>query len=199
MKTSLERLKSLVANSAGQKKSMFWALKFGVLLVVFLIAFFPVTQEFGKVSSHINTLKEQISSLKQISVNLLTPEELASTEKRLNEFEKKLMDSSRAAGLLDFISAETEKNHFSVIQIYSDNPSALKDDQGMEMTMRGKKLMLLPVNFRVETDFKNFGNFLKSMTDNAPTEFVVEAMSLKKTSPESESLQCDITVSFVVT
>ena len=199
MKARLGRLKLLVSNSASQKKSMIWALKFGGLLVVFLAFFFPVTREFGAAASNIASHKEQISSLKQMSINLLTPEELASTEKRLDEFETKLMESSRAASLLDFVSAEAEKNHFSVIQIYSDSPSTLKDDRGMEMTVRGKKLMLLPVNFRVETDFKSFGNFLKSMKDNTPAEFVVESMSLKKTSPESESLQCDMTVSFVVT
>ena len=198
MNRSLERLKLILMASAGQKRWMLWVLKFGSLLVVFLVFLYPVYRESDNISTNRFSLKDQIDGLKKISTNLLTPEELDNTDKRLKLFESKLVFASKAAGLLDFVSNEADKNHFNVIQIYSDSPATLKDEQSRELVFHGKKLMLLPVNFRVEADYKSFGNFLKAMKDDTPAEFVVELMSLKKTSPDSESLQCDMTVSFVV-
>ena len=195
---SLENLKMVFLPGAGKKKNMIWIIKFGVLLTIFLIFFLPVCRDSQTVSSKKAALQTQISDIKKMSVNLLKPEELAGVKARLKEFDSKLIDSSRAASLLDSISTEADKGHLKLIQIYSDNAYALKNDRGQELSMRGKKIMLLPVNFRVEADYKSFGNFLRSMRDSAPAEFVVESMDLKKASPESESLQCDVTVSFVV-
>ena len=193
----LPAFKFLTTGSALRKQSLVWALKFGILFVVFLVFFFPVQRDAGILSSNMDSLKDQIEDLKKISLNLLTPEELKETEQRVNEFKFKLIDSARVNKLLDFISDEADKNHFNVIQIYSDSPITLKDDQGKELELDGKKLMLLPVNFRVETDFKSLGNFLKSLKDNTQGNFVIESLSLKKTTPQMETLQCDLTLSFV--
>ena len=127
----------------------------------------------------------------------MTPQEIEETEQHLKEFETKLIDVSKTSKLLDFFSEEAEKNHLNVIQIYSDSPVAIKDEAGKDLEFIGKKLMWLPVNFRVETDYKNLGNYLKSLKDNVKGSFLMESLQVQKTSSPSGNLQCDITLSFV--
>ena len=182
----------------GQKRSFVGFLKFGGLLAVFLVFFIPAYREYGIVKSNMESLRGEIAALKKISTNLLTPEELKLTEERLTKFESRLVNSSQAGKLLDFISEEAEKSHFNVIQIYSDSPVTAKDELGKELEFKGKKLMLLLINFRVETDYKSLGNFLRAIKEGIQANAVVESLVLKKTSADSESLQCDITLSCVV-
>ena len=194
-----ERLKFLRASSPGRKRTLFWALKFGALFVVFLIFLLPAHRDYSLATSQVTSLREQTAELKKVSVNLLTPDELQETEQHIKEFESKLIHSAHASTLLDFISNEADKNHLNVVQIYSDSPVTVRDETNKDIEFKGKKLMLLPVNFRMETDFKNLGNFLKSLQDNIKGNCVVESLALKKASPQLESLQCDITLVFVVT
>lgn len=167
-------------------------------MIVFLLFFIPVYRDCGIVTSNIQSLHNEIADLRKISTNLLTPEELQETERHVKDFEEHLMESSQAGKLLDFISDEADKDHLNVIQIYSDSPITAKDEQGKDLEFKGKKLMLLPINFRVEADYKTLGNFLKSIKDNIPANAVIESLALKRTSADSESLQCDITLSCAV-
>jgi hypothetical protein len=190
-------LKAL-ASLSGQKKSFVGLMKFWAVLIVFLIFFIPAYRDYGIVKSNMDSLRGEIADLKKISINLLTPEEFKLTEERLAKFESRLADTPPPAKLLDFISEEADKNHFNVVQIYSDSPVTAKDDLGKELEFKGKKLMLLPINFRVETDYKSLGNFLRFIKENMKANAVVESLVLKKSSPDSESLQCDVTLSCVV-
>ena len=179
------------------KEFLTWMFKFAAIIFVFFIFVFPAQRELNAVSTNLKLLKNQITDIKKISTNLLTPEELKEIESRLKEFESKLIDSSQASALLDFITDEADKNHFHVIQVYSDSPIVIKNETGKELESEGKKLLWLPINFRVETDFKSLGNFLKSLKDEAKGNFLLESLILEKTSTQAESLQCDIALSFV--
>jgi hypothetical protein len=194
----MDRFKLMTAMPSGRNTTMVWFAKFGVLCVIFLIFFIPEYGKAGIMSSNMRSLQEQISNLKNISVNLLSPEELRQTQDHVEDFKSRLLDSSQASALLDFIAEEADKEHINVIQIYSDSPVGVKSDAGRELEFEGKKIMFLPVNFRVETDYKSFGNFLKSLKDNTKGNFLLESMTLKRSDPESEKLQCDVTLSFVV-
>ena len=194
----LDRLRLALQSLSGRKKAMgFWALKFLALLAAFIICFYPSQRERSSVSANIRSLREEINGLKKISVNLLTPEDVQKTEARVKDFESKLVDSSKASSLLDLISDEAEKNHFSVIQIYSDNPVPIKDEQNKDMEIEGKKLLWLPVSFRVEADYKSFGDFLHSLSENIQKDFVIESLQLQRSSSQADTLQCDITLSFI--
>lgn len=184
---------------SGKKRSWIWALKFGVLFAIFLIFFVPVYKQYDVVTAKANALRDQIGNLKKISDNLLTPEELKETQQRLEDFESKLVNASDAGKLLDYISDEADKNHFNVIQIYADSPVTIKDATGKGLELKGKKMKVLPITFRVETDYKSLGNFLKAVKDEIKGNLVIETLSLKKTSPQLENLQCDITLSCVIT
>ena len=193
----LGRLKILWKSSAGQKQLVVWTIKFAAAFLVFSVFFFPLQKQLGSVSSNIRSLENTIADLKKISVNLLTPQEIGDTEKRVGEFETKLVDPSQASALLDKVSAEAEKNHFNIIQIYSDTPVPVKDETGKDLELRGKKLQWLPVSFRVETDYKSLANFLRSLAEDPGSDCVVESLQVQRPVAESEKLQCDVTLSFI--
>ncbi len=193
----LTRIKLILKSPKFDKKFLTWVFKFLGVLSIFLIFVFPSQRELGNLSANLNSLKNQITNVKKISINLLTPEELRETEDRVKEFESKLIDSTQASALLGLISDQADKNHFNIIQIFSESPISIKDEVGKDMEFEGKKLHWLPVNFRIETDYKNLGNFLKSLKDEAKASFLVESLNIEKTASRSESLQCDITLSFV--
>ena len=197
MKILPEKFKALFAFS-GHKGSWLWLPKFGGLITIFLVFFIPAYRDSGLVTSNVESLRKEISDLKKISTSLLTPEELQETEQHVKDFESRLTETSKAGKLLDFISDAADKHHLNVVQIYSDSPVTAKSEAGKDLEFKGKKLMLLPINFRVETDYKTLGNFLKSIKDNLQANVVVESLILKKTSPQSETLQCDNTLSCAV-
>ncbi len=197
MKNPLAQIPWRMKSFRFDKKLLIWLIKLSSVFFIFFIFVFPAQREANIVSADLSSMKNQISEMKIISINLLTAEELKETENRVDDFETKLLDASKAGALLDFITNEAEKNHFNVIQMYSDSPIAVKDEAGRDLEFKGKKLFWLPVNFRVETDFKSLGNFLKSIKEESKGNFLLESLILEKTAAQSESLQCDITLSFV--
>lgn len=174
-----------------------WTLKFGIVLIIFLLFYVPVQREASILSSRSRSMREQIAALKKMSENLLTAKELEETTERLGRFETRLMELSQAGKLLDHISEEAQRNHVDLVQIYSDNASPIKDDSGVELEINGKKLMWLPVGFRAETDYKNFGNFMKSIEENAPADFVLVSLTVQRAPAPSANVQCDVTLSFI--
>ena len=197
MTNPFDRVKILWKSSPGQKRLVLWAVKFSVVFLVFFAFFFPLQRELGAVSSNIRSLKSTIADLKNISVNLLTPQEILETEKRVEEFEAKLVDPSQGGALLDRVTDEAEKDHFNVIQIYSDTPIPVKNETGKDLELRGKRLQWLPVSFRVHTDYKNLASFLKALMDDPKFSCVVESLQVQRPAAESEKLQCDVTLSFI--
>ena len=192
------RLQGMLATaSVHQKRAGLWIVKYAALCVIFLAFYIPSQKQETLTASNIHSLKEQIQDIKKISTSLLTPEEQESTEKRLEDFEKKLVPVSKAADLVDWISEEAEKNHLHLVQIYADSPISIRSDEGRELEIHGVKILRLPVSFRVESDYKSFTNFLKALRDDPRQDFTVELISLKKTSPDSDSLQCDVTLGVI--
>ena len=181
-----------------QKKDLWlWVLKYIGLLTIFLFFYLPVQ---GRLASHLSetsSLKKQITDLKSIMANMLTPAEIEVVRERVDRFEAKLADETKATKILDQISEFAEKNHLKLIQIYSDSPVSVKNELGKELEVNGKKLYLLPVSFRVEADYKSFATFLKTLNDEAAWTYTVESFQMQKPSDDSESLQCDVTLSFV--
>ena len=188
----------LLAGSLGEQKGLwFWLAKYAVVFAVFLFFFLPIHGRLSNNSSELHSLRKGIEDLKKISVSLLSPEEVERIGGRVHGFESKLIDATKAAKLLDEITDLAEKNHFNVIQIYSDSPVLIKDLNGKELEVNGKKLSLLPVNFRIETDYKNLANFLKDLADTSSGTYTVESLHLQRTPAENEILQCDITLSYI--
>ncbi len=176
-----------------------WVLRYGAVFTVFLFFFLPGQSRLSSYTAERDSLKKQISDLKQIMNTLLTPEEIERVKGRVDNFESKLADLTKTNAILDEVSKLAEENHLKMIQIYSDSPILVKDNTGKELEVSGKKLSLLPVNFRVQADYKSLGNFLKDMHSQAQWSFTVESLQLQ--TPEEDaggSLQCDVTLSYIV-
>ena len=183
----LKLLKFKLVPMMKQKGLWLWAAKYGGVFAVFLVFFVPIQTRLSAYATKAFSLKSEISSIKKIGTELLSKAEMDGLRARIEQFESKLSDPSRSPELLDGISEEAQKNHFQVIQIYSDNPVPLKDG-----------LSLLPVSFRIETDVKSLASFLKSLEESLKGAFVLESLHLQKTPAQTETLQCDITLSFIL-
>ena len=175
-----------------------WLLKYGAVLLVFLVFFVPIQSRLSNNSSERSSLKKQIDGLEKITSTLLTPEEIERVKGRIDTFESKLADLTKTNAILDEVSRVAEENHLKMIQIYSDGAISVKNDAGQELAVDGKKLSLLPVIFRVEADYKSLANFLKILNDNAQWTYTVESMQLQTPVNEGESLQCDLTISYII-
>jgi hypothetical protein len=195
----LERARLKFRSLGWRKDGWLWAAKYGGILVVFLIFFVPIQQRLSSYSANERSLKNEISDLKKISEGFLNPQEIAAMQERSERFMAGLTDGSRAAVLIDKISEEAVKNHMSIIQIYSDNPVPIKNERGEELELEEKKLRLLPVSFRAETDYKDLGNFFFSLHENSKEVYMVESVHIQRSTTQAETLQCDITLSYVAT
>ena len=193
----LEGIKIPLSFMKGQKDLWAWIIKYGALLLVFLFFYVPIQSRLSSSTDENNALRKQTESLKKIMKSLLTPEEIAAVTARAQSFESNLGETTKASNIIDQITAMAETNHMKMIQIYPDSPVLVKNDEGKELEVGGKKLNILPVSFRVETDYENLGNFLKSLSDNSKWTYVVEALLLQKPDEASESLQCDMTISYI--
>lgn len=191
MQTRFERL-------GRQKGVIIWAAKYGAVFAVFLFFFMPVLARLSEYSAKADSMKREIEDTKKISVSLLGRAEMDATRARVEAFEAALTEAGHTSGLLDRISDEAEKKQFQVIQIFSDNPLLLRDEQGNELELSGKKISLLPVNFRVQTDIKSLAAFLHALALDPKSEFIVESLHLQKTSEQADTLQCDITLGFIL-
>ena len=194
----LGRFKQKLRHLKTRKETWLWTAKYVGVLAMFLIVFVPVYGRVSTRSTDVQTMESQLENMKKIGPSLLSQVDLKALSERVERFEAKLVDASRASELLDQISDEAEKNKFEVIQIYSDTPLPLKDAQEADVQIGAKKLSLLPVTFRVQTDAKSFANFLRSLEENSSGVFVVESLHLQKTSVETQTLQGDVTLSFIL-
>lgn len=195
MPPSLARFKPVLDALTSRKDVLGWVVKYGALLVVFLFFFIPMQSRLSSYASQNRSLQKQITDLKQVTASLLTPAEIDRVRGRVLKFEEGLTDETKTDAILDLISEQAEKNHLKIIQIYSDSPTLVKSPEGAELEVGGKKLHILPVNIRLESDYKSFGNFLKAMNDTSSWIFTVESLQLQPI--EADSLQCDLTLSFV--
>lgn len=181
----------------GRKDIWLWIAKYGAVFALFLTAFLPLYGQLSSASSGVASLRSQLEDMRKVGPGLMGPEETQTLRERAAAFEAGLTPS-RGSKLVDRISVEAEKHNFEIIQIYSDAPVPLKDAQGDDVGTDGVKLSLLPVNFRVQTDAKNFAEFLRALSAESAGPFVVESLHLQKPSPESPTLQCDVTLSYIV-
>lgn len=108
-----------------------------------------------------------------------------------------LVDVGQATVLINKISEQALKNNLNIIQIYSDSQVPIKNEKGEDLVLAGKKLNLLPISFRVDTDFKNLGAFFYDLNQASKEVYMVESIRLQKSDPSSETLQCDITLSYI--
>jgi len=181
----------------GQKDLWVWILKYGAVLLVFLFFYIPIQSRLSSSADESSALKKQTESLKKIMESLLTPQEIASVTERAQSFESKLGETTKASNIIDQITAMSEAHHMKMIQIYPDSPILVKDDEGHELEVEGKKLNILPVSFRLETDYENLADFLKDLSESSKWTYVVETMQVQKPDETTDSLQCDITISYI--
>ena len=181
----------------GQKDTWAWIVKYGALLLVFLFFYVPAQSRLSSFMDENKALRKQYDSLKKIMESLLTPAEIATVTERVLSFESKLGEATKASRIIDQITLMAEEQHMKMIQIYPDSPILVKNDEGRELEVDGKKLNILPVSFRVETDYENLAGFLKALSENSNWTYVVESLQLQKPDEESESLQCDMTISYI--
>ncbi len=180
-----------------QKYASLWVAKYAVIFIFFIFFFMPIKERGTSYSSNEKSLKREIGDIEKISEGFLNPKEIETLQERQERFENKLTDAGHAASLIHEISQEAEKNHLNIIQIYSDSPIAIKKDDGTDLELRGIKLSLLPVSFRMDVDYKNLASFFNSLLQNSKAIFVVESMHIQKVSPDAQTLQCDVTLSYI--
>jgi Tfp pilus assembly protein PilO len=198
VKISSQSFKPLTDAMGKNRELWFWVLKYGGVLVAFLFFFIPVESRLSSYLVESGSLQREIDSIKQITATLLTPEEIERVKGRVDQFEAKLAGLTSASAILDDVTKIVEDSHLKMIQIYSDSPVLVKDEKGRELEAGGKKLSLLPVNFRVEADYKNLATFLKKLNDTSQWTFTVESFQLQTPSADGENLQCDITLSYII-
>ena len=173
-----------------------WALRFAVLILVFLAFYLPFQSQAKKISQKYDLKSKQIDAAKQGGLQVLKPDEIATLQKRVDDFEKGLGEVSRAAGLLAYVSDTATQNHIKVTKINSDPPAVVTDPEKKELMLGGKKLMKIPVNLRFEADFKTFTSFLHQVSNSPKYSVAIESFFLKQTNPPSERIQCEVTLSF---
>lgn len=192
-----DELRQLLKSLMRQKDVSIWLIKYGALIIIFLLIYFPVQQRLSSYASNQNSLKGEIENLKKISEGFLNQKEIETMRERSKIFLDGLVDVGQAAVLINKISEQAVKNHLNIIQIYSDSPVPIKNDKGEDLELAGKKLNLLPISFRVDTDYKNLGTFFYDLNQASKEVYMVESIRLQKSDPSSETLQCDITLSYI--
>jgi Tfp pilus assembly protein PilO len=192
----LDRLKRLSA-VGGTNNMLGWLAKYGALLAVFLVFFIPIQMRLSSYTSEQSSLKKETESLKKIIESLLTPAEVKAVSENINQFESGLADVTKANQILDEVTRMADEHHMKMVQIYSDSPILVENGANQALEVGGKKLSVLPVSFRVETDYKNLANFLKALSDGSKWTMTVEALQLQRSSTDNESQQCDITLSYL--
>jgi Tfp pilus assembly protein PilO len=176
-----------------------WALRYAVLLVVFLVFYIPLATSASNISKKYNAKAKQIETAKQGGLQVLRPDEMATLLERVQRFENGLTDVSKAALLMAYVSETAAENHFKLTKINSEAASSVTDLEKKEISMGGKKIMRIPINLRFETDYKTFTNFLHQVSNNPKHSVAVETFSLKQKNPPTERILCDLTLSFFVT
>jgi hypothetical protein len=192
-----DELRQLLRSLMRQKDVSIWLIKYGALVLIFLLIYFPIQQRLSSYASNQNSLKGEIENLKKISEGFLNQKEIETMRERSRLFLDGLVDVGQATVLINKISEQALKNHLNIIQIYSDSPVPIKNDKGEDLELAGKKLNLLPISFRVDTDFKNLGAFFYDLNQASKEVYMVESIRLQKSDPSSETLQCDITLSYI--
>lgn len=192
-----DELHLLLKTLKRQKNASIWVIKYGVLVGIFLALFLPLQQRQANYSSSQRSLKNEMENLKKISEGFLNYKEIETMRSRSRYFLDGLVDTTKAASLIAKISEVATKNHVNIVQIYSDAQVPLKNDKGEDLALSGKKLNLLPVSFRADTDYKSLADFFFTLFESSKEIYMVEFIHLQKTDPQSDTLQCDITLSYI--
>ena len=194
----LERLKGLLSPMKGKMGSWTWFIRYAAVLVTFLFFFIPLQMRLSGVLLEKNALQKEIEDLKKITQSLLSPEEVKIVTARVEEFEGKLADVTKANEILGNVTRLAEEYHMKLVQIYPDSPLQAENENGQALEVAGRKVSILPVSFRVETGYKDLADFLKKLSDESRWAVTVESLELQRSSPESESLQCDVMLGYLV-
>lgn len=174
-----------------------WAVRFAVLIGVFLALLFPMNARISKFSNDLKRRNHEIELAKQAGLNFLSVPELKQIQARASAFESGYILLSQVASVLDKISAQASAHHLRVIRIHSDSPVSLAGPDGGDVIVKGKKLSRLPIRIRLETNFRNLGEFLKSLSDDDKQAFVIDEMTLEPAPEAAENnLRCDLTISY---
>jgi Tfp pilus assembly protein PilO len=197
MTNPFERFQLSLGAMQKEKEIAVWFLKYAAVFILFLFFFIPVQSRVSSHMSEVSSMKKQIGDLKQITTSLLTPEEIERVKGRVDRFESKLADPTKMPAILDEITKFVEVHHLRMIQIYSDSPVLVKNEQGKEMELNGKKLHRLPVTFRVEADLKSLAAFLRDVREDSQWINTAESVSIQASSGEGEALVGDITLSYI--
>ncbi len=193
----LDRLKNFKVSMNRREGLWTWLVKYGIVLAVFLFFFVPIQVRLSGQLIQQGVLKNEIDGLKKLSQSLLSPKEALDASRRVERFESMLTDVTKANEILGEVTRMAEEHHMKMVQIYSDSPVLIDDGTGRALEVEGKKLSLLPLSFRVETGYKDLAGFLKGLSDGSKWIVTVETMELQRSSTENESLQCDMTLSYI--
>ncbi len=172
----------------GQKNAALAAVFLGVLILVSLGIYFPLQARYHKIEKALASKRQAIENIKASGINLLNSAELAKLQKEASDFKSGFIKISQVAMVLNSISEEAERNHVKVVSINSETPEPLSKTNA--------RFRRLPIKIRLEADYKALGSFLDSFAKKSTKKFVVETFHVKKKSPESGTLDCDITISF---
>lgn len=182
----------------GENKALLvWVLRYGAVFSVFLFIFIPMQIRLSSSAIELNSHKKEIEGLKKIMENLLSPAEIKKIDENLNHFESKFADAAMASQIVDEVTRVAEEHHMKMVEINSDAPEPILDDTGKALEVDGRKISLLPVSFRVETEYKELANFIKALSDSPKWNMTVESLTLQRSSAESEKLQCDILLGYI--
>ena len=190
MTPRLEDLKKFLDLKAYPKDALVWGLMSIVLIVGTLFIYFPVQKKCSRVNQALLAKKQEIQMVKASGISLLSSSELARLQKEANDFRSGFVKISQVAGVLNSISEEAKRNHLKVMSIHSEDPEPLKLDTGQGSLNR------LPITMRMEADYQALASFLATLNEKSSKKFVVESFQVKKLSPASTVLDCQVTLSF---
>jgi Tfp pilus assembly protein PilO len=179
-----------------QNRTAVWGVQFACLLVGFLIFYLPAEAQYQNLSKISAERTREIEVAKKSGLNLLEPKELEAAAKNVKDFESQLIDVSQASTTINLVSDEAAKHNFTIANINSENLAPVRDEAAREIERDGKKLKRIPIHIQFQADLKNLAEFLKSLSDSSKRLWVLESLSIQKTSPQSGDLTCDMTLSF---
>lgn len=186
---------SLLARG-GEEKPAAWLTAFGVLYVIFFIIYFPLQRRYQTISTQLNLRNQDIKQAKASGLTDLNLNEIIRLQERVSRFKKSFIKISKAASVLDGISEAAEKYNIRVISIDSESPVSLKNDTGVDFVEGGMRYSRFPVRFHLQGDTRSLTDFLQELSNSETFYFVIDGYGIKKISPKSGLLDCELALSF---